>query len=121
MSRNKALQLLCFAFIVFVIGPYVIVAQNALTGDWTADAKDEKPDRIQLNFEFRRENGGRNQHGSSFSYSDLRGLSPDQPRMERSTSASLGRPARSSVRELSPTVVARERSASRRITVLRTR
>lgn len=78
MSKTKAFHLLSLAFIVFVIGPYVIVAQNALTGEWTANAKEDSPDKIQLSFEFRREGGGRNQHGSSFSYSDLRGLSPAQ-------------------------------------------
>ena len=80
MSRNKAFHLIGLAFIVFVIGPYVIVAQNVLTGDWTANTREDKDEvgKIHLSFEMRRENGGRNQHGSSFSYSDLRGLSPEQ-------------------------------------------
>ena len=79
MSRNFTLRLLSLAFIVFVWGSYVIVAQNAvITGDWSAKTITEEPDKIQLNFEMRRENGGRNQHGSSFAYSDLRGLSAGQ-------------------------------------------
>lgn len=78
MSRSLSLRLLSFAFIIFVIGSYVIVAQTPLTGEWTASSKDEKPDKIHLSFEFRSEKGGRNQHGSSFAYSDLRGLSADQ-------------------------------------------
>jgi hypothetical protein len=79
MSKNLAVRLFSFAFIIFVIGSYVIVAQNAITGDWTAEAKgDDNPDKIQLNFEMRTEKGGRNQHGSSFLYSDLKGLSRDQ-------------------------------------------
>ena len=77
MSKNVAFRLLSFAFIIFVIGSYVIVAQNARIGEWTASTKDEKPDRIQLSFEFRTEKG-RNQHGSGFAYSDLRGLTPEQ-------------------------------------------
>ena len=79
MSRNLAIRLFSFAVIVFVWGSWVIVAQNTvITGDWTAKTKNEEPDKIQLNFEISRENGGKNNHGSSFAYSDLRGLSPDQ-------------------------------------------
>jgi len=79
MSRNLAIRLFSFAFIVFVWGSYVIVAQNTvITGDWTAKTITEERDKIQLNFEIRRENGGKNNHGSSFAYSDLRGLSADQ-------------------------------------------
>ena len=78
MSRNLGFRLLSLAFIVFVWGSYVIIAQNAVvTGDWTAKTTEE-PDKIQLNFEIRRENGGKHQHGSSFAYSDLRGLSAAQ-------------------------------------------
>ena len=73
MSRNLGFRLLGLAFIVFVWGSYVIVAQNAvITGDWTAKTITEEPDKIQLNFEIRRENGCRINHGSSFAYSDLR-------------------------------------------------
>lgn len=67
-------------FLIFVIGSYVIIAQNAVTGEWIANAnpKDENPDKIHLSFEMRTEKGGRNQHGSSFAYSDLQGLTRDQ-------------------------------------------
>jgi hypothetical protein len=78
MSRVLAFRLLSFAFVIFVLGSYVIVAQNVITGDWRGDTKDENPDKIQLNFEIRTEKGGRNNHGSSFAYSDLQGLSRDQ-------------------------------------------
>jgi len=68
-----------FALAIIVIGNYVIVAQTTLTGDWTGEVKLEKaPDKIQLSFERRSEKGGRNQHGSSFKYSDLQGLSREQ-------------------------------------------
>lgn len=77
MSKSLLLRLSSFAFIVFVIGSYVIVAQNVITGDWKADAREKDQDKIQLSFEIRTE-GGRNQHGSSFAYSDLQGLSRDQ-------------------------------------------
>jgi hypothetical protein len=73
-----AVRLFSFAFVIFVIGSYVIVAQNAVTGDWRGDIRDESPDKIQLNFEIRTEKGGRNNHGSSFLYSDLQGLTREQ-------------------------------------------
>jgi hypothetical protein len=77
MRFNITGSLFSLILIIFVFGSYVIVAQTAVTGDWTASTKTEKSDKIQLNLERRSENG-RNQHGSSFSYSDLEGLSPAQ-------------------------------------------
>ena len=65
------------AFIIFVIGSYVIVAQSVVTGDWTASTKDEDAGKINLSFERRRDNG-KSQHGSSFNYSDLQGLTREQ-------------------------------------------
>jgi hypothetical protein len=78
MSRVLAFRLLSFAFVIFVFGSYVIVAQNVITGDWRGDIKDDSPDKIQLNFEIRTDKGGRNNHGSSFAYSDLQGLTREQ-------------------------------------------
>ena len=78
MSKSLAFRLFNFAIIIFVIGSYVIVAQNVITGDWTASTKAENADKIQLNFEIRRDGNGRNQHGSSFAYSDLQGLTREQ-------------------------------------------
>src|SRR5688572_8095175 len=92
MSKGLAFRLLSFSFIIFVIGSYVIVAQNAITGDWRGDTKDENPEKIQLNFDIRTEKGGRNNHGSSFAYSDLQGLSRDQAQNGR-VSFSLAREA----------------------------
>lgn len=62
---------------VFVLNPYVLLAQTAVTGEWTADTRADKPDRIQLSFVRRSENG-RNQHSSGFAYGDLQGLSASQ-------------------------------------------
>jgi hypothetical protein len=73
-------SLLKLAFIIIVIGKYVIVAQTAITGEWKSDNRSEKQDKdgkIHLSFE-RRTDNGRNQHGSSFSYSELQGLSREQ-------------------------------------------
>lgn len=69
--------LFSLALIIFVIGPYIIVAQTAVAGEWTATTKAEKPDKIHLSFE-RRTDGGKNQHGSSFAYADLEGLTREQ-------------------------------------------
>ena len=78
MSRVLTLRVLSFAFVIFVIGSYVIVAQSGIAGEWRGDTKDENPDKIQLNFDTRTEKGGRSSHGSSFAYSDLQGLSREQ-------------------------------------------
>lgn len=72
---------LFLGLIVIVIGNYVIVAQNTLTGECRADVRTEKPeksDKIQLSFSRRSENGGFNNMGSSFAYPDLRGLTREQ-------------------------------------------
>lgn len=83
MQQRQLFSLLNFAIIVFVIGSYVIVAQDALTGTWTANAKAEKQDKLQVTFERSSENG-KNRHGSSFAYADL-GLTPDQTQNGRVT------------------------------------
>ncbi len=57
-------SLFSIAFIIIVIGSYVIVAQNAVTGEWRADARNESREdsgKIQINFERNYEKGNRNQ------------------------------------------------------------
>jgi hypothetical protein len=66
------------AFIVIVIGSYVIAAQTAITGEWTANANQQKDGKIYLSFERRSEKGGRNQNGQNYEYSDLQGLTREQ-------------------------------------------
>jgi hypothetical protein len=82
MSKNFQFFIRSFfnvAFIVIVIGSYVIVAQTAITGDWRGEVKSEKnPDKLYLSFERRTEKGGRNQMGQSYDYSELQGLSREQ-------------------------------------------
>ncbi|HMS39655.1 MAG TPA: hypothetical protein PKE69_05470 [Pyrinomonadaceae bacterium] len=78
MSKNiQNLFKFAFAFIVIVIGNYVIVAQSVVTGDWKAEYKVEKAEKIQLNFSRKSENG-RNQMGQSYELNDLQGLSLSQ-------------------------------------------
>jgi hypothetical protein len=79
MSKiSKTLFHSFFALIVIVIGNYVIVAQNTLTGTCRAEVKAEKPDKIQLSFSRDTEKGGRNNMSSGFAYSDLKGLTREQ-------------------------------------------
>ena len=78
---SKTLFRSFLAFIVIVIGNYVIVAQNTLTGECKADVraeKSEKADKIQLSFSRRTEKGGFNNMGSSYNYSELKGLTREQ-------------------------------------------
>lgn len=75
MRRNSIFGYALLAAMVLYIGSGQVLAQEAITGQWTAEAKQEKGDKIHLSFERRTEKGGRNQHGSSFAYSDLQGLS----------------------------------------------
>jgi len=65
------------AFIIFVIGSYVIVAQNVVSGEWTASTRTEESGKINLSFERNRENGRSNQ-GSTFEFADLQGLTREQ-------------------------------------------
>ncbi|MBC7899779.1 MAG: hypothetical protein H7070_06960 [Saprospiraceae bacterium] len=74
MRKSSLIGLLNFALVFIVFGSYVIVAQSVVTGEWTAETKKEKSDKIHLSFERKTEKGGRNQHGSSFAYEDLQGL-----------------------------------------------
>src|SRR5215203_3539102 len=97
MSKNvqKLLKAcLNIAFIVIVVGSYVIVAQDTLTGTWKANDQSwnhknkdndeeaverrESKNKVQLNFSYETSRGGNNNHGSSFAFSDLQGLSRGQ-------------------------------------------
>lgn len=78
MRKASFFGLINLAVLLFVLGPHLAAAQSTVTGTWRASTKSEKPDKIHISFERNKENGGRNQHGSSFSYSDLQGLTPDQ-------------------------------------------
>lgn len=70
--------LLSIAFIVIVVGSYVIVAQTVVTGDWTADSTDTKDGKIHLSINRSAGKGHQNQFGSDFAIEDLQGLSQSQ-------------------------------------------
>lgn len=76
--QNLTFSIFSLAIIILVFGSYVIVAQNTLTGNWTATTKAEKPDKIYLSFERRNEKGGKNQTGQSYNFTDLQELSREQ-------------------------------------------
>lgn len=78
MRKNYSLALASIAFIVIVVGSYVIVAQSPITGTWNANTGEDKDGKIHISFERRSEKGGRNQMGQSYEYSDLQGLSASQ-------------------------------------------
>jgi hypothetical protein len=92
---RQALSATALAFIVIVVGKYVIIAQTPITGEWTAetrtDSKIKQGDddnnwgvdtkqgpRVQLNFSRTTARGGHNQNGSSYLYSELQGLTEQQ-------------------------------------------
>lgn len=77
MRKGFLVSVFSFVFIVFVIGNIVIVAQDRVEGTWKADSRKQDSGKIHLSFERRTEKGNRNQHGSSFAYSDLDGLTAD--------------------------------------------
>jgi hypothetical protein len=77
MRTLKVFSGVVAALIVIAVGSYVIVAQSAVTGTWEASIKEKSPDKIQLSFE-RKTDHGRNQNSSSFSYSEIQGLSREQ-------------------------------------------
>lgn len=73
-----ASALFSVAFIIIVIGSYVIVAQTTVSGEWTADATKEKDGKIHLSFTRSSRKGHENQFGSSFAYDELQGLTREQ-------------------------------------------
>src|SRR5215207_6395956 len=66
------------AFVVLAAGSGAAVAQNVLTGDWTASTRNEESGKINLSFERRAERGGRSQTGMTYDYAELQGLSREQ-------------------------------------------
>src|SRR5437588_7871198 len=100
--RRRLISLagICFsmAFIVIVVGKYVIVAQTVVNGEWNADsrpqkaAKDKDTDKdydaawqqkdtegkLHLEFHEDRGNNHKNQFGSYLAYEELQGLTRGQ-------------------------------------------
>ncbi len=86
---------LSFVFIIIIFGRYVIIAQNAITGEWKADTRSEhveKADKLYLSFK-RQTQWGKNQNGSAYAYDELRGLTRSQAEAGGSVRFSLVREA----------------------------
>lgn len=67
------------AFIIIVIGKYVIIARPIVTGDWRADIRSEKAESGKIHISFERGiEKGRNQYGRSYRFEELQGLTRDQ-------------------------------------------
>jgi hypothetical protein len=79
MSKAKGMLKRCaFLLLLFVVGAGTAAAQNALTGEWKASAKNEDQNKIHLSFERRTEKGGRNNMGQSYDFAELQGLTREQ-------------------------------------------
>lgn len=64
-------------FLLFVLAG-VTAAQTVIKGDWKAEFKPEKQDKIYLSFSRQTERGSQNQHSSNYLLNDLQGLSSSQ-------------------------------------------
>ncbi|HYK22891.1 MAG TPA: hypothetical protein VEV42_19260 [Pyrinomonadaceae bacterium] len=67
-------------------------AQEPVTGEWTASVSKDNS-KINLNLEHRSTKGGRSQHGETYDFSDLQGLSREQALSGGPVSFSLVREA----------------------------
>jgi hypothetical protein len=95
-SFASLMSVVTLAFIVIVVGKYVIVAQAPITGEWRADTRAEHQERkdkdsndwgatkeryagprLQLNLE-RTTANGHNSNGNSYAYNELQGLTEAQ-------------------------------------------
>jgi hypothetical protein len=64
--------------LILLVAASSSAAQDALTGEWHASLDQNKQDKLHLNFERRNRNGGRNQTGTNYDFSELQGLSRSQ-------------------------------------------
>lgn len=60
------------------LGSSNALAQNALTGDWTASLNKDDSAKINLNFERRNARGFKSQMNETYDFADLQGLSREQ-------------------------------------------
>lgn len=95
MSKNLPLFRASLAILSFALcltaAIYITSAQQSLTGTWTASVQ-ERSNKINLNFE-RRSERDRHQHGQSYAYSEIQGLTEDQAKAGGAVRFSLVREA----------------------------
>ena len=94
MKRVFQLSIIALGLLAFVLCPPIskTAAQTNFTGDWKAETRTEKPEKIYLSFEHRTANG-RNQNGTDYEYKDLQGLTRSQATSSGTVSFSLVREA----------------------------
>jgi len=96
MKKIFQLSLIAIAFVTFVLCPppktSAASAQSGFTGDWKAEIKTEKQEKIYLSFERRTEHG-RNQSGSNYDFADLQGLTREQAQAGGTVKFTLAREA----------------------------
>jgi hypothetical protein len=82
------------ALLVWIAGAKAqsAAAQGSITGDWTATVSRDNG-KIQLNLQRRTDRGGKHQHGQSYEFSELQGLSRDQAQNGGAVNFSLVREA----------------------------
>ena len=78
-----------FVLLVWIAGTNA-GAQNTLTGNWTATVSNDK---VNLQMERRSEKGGRHQHGQTYDFSELQGLTREQATNGGSVNFSIVREA----------------------------
>lgn len=95
MSNNVQNFVRAGLFLAFALlaGSRAAHAQSTLSGDWTASADADKPEKIHLSFEHQTARGGHNQMGSDYNYTDLQGLSREQAQAGGAVSFRLAREA----------------------------
>lgn len=76
----------------WVVGSRPVEAQSTTSGEWKASVQKDSA-KINLNFERRSDRGGRHQHGQTYDFSELQGLSREQAQGGGSVRFSLVREA----------------------------
>jgi hypothetical protein len=77
MSKKTWTRPVISLFFVVLVAASNVIAQNVLTGDWSASLAHDNA-KINLNFERRTGNDRRNQMGQTYDFTDLQGLSREQ-------------------------------------------
>jgi len=77
MSKKIWMSFVISLAVVALVAGSKVVAQNVVTGDWTASLQSDSA-KIHLNLEQRSEKSGRNQMGQTYDFADLQGLSREQ-------------------------------------------
>ncbi len=84
MNIFKVFSGMLTAMFMIAAASFAVAAQGAVTGTCEASIKEKSPDKIQLSFE-RRSEHGKNQNSSSYSFSEIQGLTREQAMNGRST------------------------------------